>query len=388
VSRFLVLAVVSASLAGAAACNRPAAAPDAAASPGTDGHPIDVPVTPVVERDLALSIQVTGSFVADEISDVAAEVSGLVAATPVNIGDRVGRGALIARLSAADGSLRLEQARAGLLQAEAALAQARERYTLARTNADRYEALLKTGDVSRGLQEQSATDAATTRQGVATAEAAVADARSRVAMAEKAVADTTITAPFAGFVTSRPVAVGEYVTTASTIATIMKLDPIRLRLQVPERDAARLRTGQTVTAVIEALDNRRFEGRIVAINPALDAATRATIVEAAFANPRGEIRSGVFATAEVALGESERALFVPREAVLNDVNTNSFRVFTVADNVVRLRVVQPGIERDGQIRLVSGVGPGEHVVTAAFDQLFDGAAVRPVDQTSRADAPR
>jgi RND family efflux transporter MFP subunit len=235
---------------------------------------------------------------------------------------------------------------------------------------------VKTGDVSRTLQEQAAAEAETTRQGVATAEAAMADARSRVALAQKAVGDSTIRAPFDGFITERPVAVGEYVTTASKIATVMKLDPVRLRLQVPELDTARLRVGQTVTATVEALENRTFTGRITAINPALDPATRATIVEATIANPNGQIRSGVFATAHIALGDTERGLFVPRGAVLPDPNTNSFRVYTVAENTVRLRVVQPGPEQDGRIRLLTGVSAHERVATAKLEQLFDGAAVK------------
>jgi RND family efflux transporter MFP subunit len=359
-------------------CGRTATPAEAAepAAAGTASHPIDVGVTTVVERDVPLTIQATGAFVADEVSDVASETSGLVAATPVDIGDRVAAGAVIARLSTSDAALRVDQARAGLLQAEAAAAQARERHNLARANAGRYESLVKTGDVSRTLQEQAASEAETTRQAVNTSEAAIADARSRLALVEKALRDTTIRAPFAGFVTARPVAVGEYVTPASTVATVMRLDPIRLRLQVPELEAARLRVGQQVTATVEALASRRFAGRIVAINPALDAATRATLVETTIANPDGAIRAGMFATAEVALGTTERGLFVPREAVIEDPNTNSFRLFAIDGGAARLRVVQPVPQSGGDVRIVSGVGRGERVVTRGREQLFDGAIVR------------
>jgi RND family efflux transporter MFP subunit len=230
--------------------------------------------------------------------------------------------------------------------------------------------------VSRTLQEQAASEAETTRQAVNTSEAAIADARSRLALVEKALRDTTIRAPFAGFVTARPVAVGEYVTPASTVATVMRLDPIRLRLQVPELEAARLRVCQQVTATVEALASRRFAGRIVAINPALDAATRATLVETTIANPDGAIRAGMFATAEVALGTTERGLFVPREAVIEDPNTNSFRLFAIDGGAARLRVVQPVPQSGGDVRIVSGVGRGERVVTRGREQLFDGAIVR------------
>jgi RND family efflux transporter MFP subunit len=359
------------------ACGRPASDTVAAAADttGISSTPIDVLTSAAVERELPVVVQATGSFAPDEVSDVAPETSGVVAATPVNVGDRVSRGAVIARLSTADPELRLQQARAGLLQAQAALAQATERHTLASANARRYDALAKTGDVSQTLHEQAASEGVTTQQGVATADAAVADARSRVALAEKALADTVIRAPFDGFITDRPVAVGEYVTTSSRMATVMKLNPIRLRLQVPELQAARLLVGQGVKVTVDALAGPALEGRITAINPSLDAATRATIVEASLPNAGGAIRAGMFATAQIALSDHERAVFVPRGALLADPNTNSFRVFVVEDNVARLRVVQPGPEQGDAVRIVSGVAAGATVATNRLDQLFDGAAV-------------
>jgi RND family efflux transporter MFP subunit len=358
----------------------PAQAAGASETAGTADHPIEVTTAPVISRDLPVTVQATGSFAADEVSDVAAETSGQVAETPVDVGDRVERGAVIARLNTADPQLRLAQARAGLQQSEAALAQARERYNLARANAARYDALVKTGDVSRTVAEQNASESETTRQGVATAEAAVTDARSRVALAEKALADTTIRAPFSGFITDRPVAIGEYVTPSSKIVTVMRLDPIRLRLQVPELDAARLRVGQQVQVAVEALGSREFTGRVTAINPALDPATRATIVEATLRNPEGLVRAGMFAAARIALGETEHGVFVPKAALLADPNTNSYRVFTINGTTARLQVVQPGAEQNGAVRIVSGLEPGTGVATAGFDQLFDGAVVRPAVQ--------
>lgn len=343
---------------------------------GTPAAPLDIAITPVVEREMAVVVQATGSFAADEVSDVAPEAAGTIAATPVDVGARVKRGDTIAKLNTADAELRLEQARAGLLQAQASLAQATERHSLARANARRYDALAKTGDVSQTLQEQAASEGVTTEQAVATAQAAVADARSRVGLAEKALHDTVVRAPFDGFVTSRPVAVGEYVSTSSIVATVMKLDPIRLRLQVPEVEASQLRVGQRVSAHVEALAGQLLQGPVTAINPALDPSTRAVTVEAAIPNAGGRVRAGMFATAEIALSNRERALFVPADALLEDPNTNSFRVYTVADNVVRLRVVQPGAERTGQVRILSGLAPGDTVATGHLDQLFDGASVR------------
>jgi RND family efflux transporter MFP subunit len=378
-SRTLLAFSVAVLSAAGAGCNRTTAAESVAAAamtPGTADSPITITVLPAEARDLPLVVDATGSLAADEVSRVAPETSGIVAATPVNVGDRVVQGAVIARLNPAEAELRLESVRAGLLQAEAALAQAVERNALARSNAKRYDTLARTGAVSRTVQEQAASESVTSGQTIATAQAAVAEAMSSVALAEKALADTIIRAPFSGFVTERPIAVGEYVTTSSTMATVMKLDPIRLRLQVPELDGARLRVGQQLTVSVEALGGRTFEGRITAINPALDLATRAIIAEAMLPNRTAELRAGMFATARIALSDRERALFVPRAALLADPNTNSFRVFAVEGEVARLRVVQPGSDRGDTVRIVSGLEPGDHVATSALDQLYDGARVQ------------
>jgi RND family efflux transporter MFP subunit len=374
----LFLAIAALSTAGVG-CNRTKAAETvagAAVTPGTPDSPIAIATAPAESLELPLVVDATGSFAADEVSRVAPDTSGIVALTPVSVGDRVAQGAVIARLNPNEAQLLLDQARAGLLQAEAALAQATERNALARSNARRYDTLAQTGDVSRTLQEQAKSESVTSGQGVATAQAAVAEARSRVALAEKALDDTVIKAPFTGFITERPVAVGEYVTTSSTLATVMKLDPIRLRLQVPELDGARLRVGQALTVSVEALAGRTFDGRITAINPALDPATRATIVETVLPNRNAELRAGMFATAQIALSDRERAVFVPRAALLADPNTNSFRVFAVDDDVARLRIVQPGADRGDTVRIVSGLEPGDRVATSALDRLFDGARVR------------
>ncbi|MGE3403904.1 MAG: efflux RND transporter periplasmic adaptor subunit [Vicinamibacterales bacterium] len=345
--------------------------------------PIAVSTAPATARDLPVTITGTGSFVADEESQVAAQTAGAVVATPVDLGARVRRGQVIVHLDPRDAQLRLDQARASRQQAEAAHAQARERHALAQANAVRYEALVRTGDVSKSLQEQASAEAETTRQGVATAEAAIADARARVAIVEKVLADATITAPFDGFVTDRAVAVGEYVTPGTRVATVMKLDPIRLRLQVPERQSARIAVGQPVLARVEALGSLRIDGRITAISAALDPSTRSVLIEAQVPNPNGRIRAAMFATTEMALPETKQAVFVPREAIASDTNTNSSRVFVIEGDVARLRVVQPGPVGEDGVRIVSGVSPGDRVATSRLSELFDGAKVTTVQRATR-----
>ena len=318
----------------------------------------------------------TGSFAADEESDVTSETSGQVAATPVDVGSRVARGAVVVRLDPREAELRLRQAQAAERQAIAGLGQAKARHALAQATANRYAKLVETGDVSRTVYEQLSTEAETSRQQVSTAEAAVAEVRSRVALAQKAVNDTVIRAPLSGFVTARHVAVGESVTPATKLLTITRIDPIRLLLSVPATDAGRVSIGQPVAAEVEAYPAIRFEGTVTSLNPAISTSSRAMTIEARIKNPLGQLRPGMFATADVSQGRAVTALLVPASALINDTNTNSIRAYVVDNGTARLTIVQAGVERDGMVRILQGLSAGQIIATSNLDKLFDGAPVQ------------
>lgn len=361
-------------LLGAACGREPDAAPAAAPAP------IQVTATAVESREVQEVLRVTGSFAADEESEVTSETSGQVAATPVDVGSRVPRGAVVVRLDGREAELRLRQTQAAERQAIAGLGQAKARHALAQATANRYAKLAETGDVSRTVYEQHATEAETSRQQVFTAEAALAEVRSRVALAQKAASDTVIRAPLSGFVTARHVAVGESVTSATKLLTITRIDPIRLLLSVPAADVGRLAIGQRVAAEVDAYPDVRFEGTVASLNPAISTTSRAMTIEARVKNPLGQLRPGMFATAEVAQGTAVDALVVPATALINDSNTNSVRAYVVEDGTARLTIVQAGVEREGMVRILQGLAAGQMVATSNLDKLFDGAPV----QVSRA----
>jgi membrane fusion protein (multidrug efflux system) len=329
------------------------------------------------EREVPSIVRATGTFVADESSDVTPQVSGQVIETPVDVGDRVTTGQVLVRLDDRDAGLKLRQAQASLQQAEA---QARR----AKTEADRNTDLVRSGDISRSSYEQLTTQ-------VAVAEAAVAQAAAQVAAAEKAVSDAVILAPFSGHVSARPVAVGEYVTTSTKVATIVRITPIKLQLQVPEAAAATLRPGMAVSATVPAHPDRTFTGTVTAMNVAIDPASRAMAIEARFANADGRLMPGMFGSAEIQLPATERSVFVPESAVTSLANGESFAVYTIDGDVVRVRVVQPGERKDGMVRLVAGLEPGVVVATSNLGQLFEGARIRAESaaaQPARSDAGR
>ncbi|MBA3439852.1 MAG: efflux RND transporter periplasmic adaptor subunit, partial [Pyrinomonadaceae bacterium] len=382
--RLLLIWTLAASVLFVAACgSKPKQAEGGSATSvaeAAEARPVEVTTATATANQVAAYLEATGSLAADEASDVAPETSGQVIETPVDIGAFVRQGTVIAKLDNRDARLRLQQARAGEQQTAAGLRQAEVRLglgpngrfdatsipearaaaaalesaeaaaRLAETNARRYANLLETGDVARSVYDQSRTQAETARaqansarqqyeaalnaargnnQGIQTAQASLSSARSQVALAQKAVEDSVVRAPFSGFVSDRPVAAGEYVTPASRIATILRTNPLKLILQVPEAEAARVRTGAQVSTSVSSYAERQFAGRVTAINPAVDPTSRVLSVEVALENSQNLLRPGMFATARIQQPGGEQGIFVPRSAILTNTNTNSSSIYVI-----------------------------------------------------------
>lgn len=338
---------------------------------------VAVSVAEVQGRDEPLTLQASGSFQPQESSEVAPEAAGVVVATPVDVGQFVARGAILARLRGVESGLRLDEARAAAARAEANVKLAESQDALAQTTAQRYGALLASGDVSRTVADQAQTGAETSRQSVATARASLAEARAQLALAEKAVADVVVRAPFDGYVSARTVSLGEYVQPSTPVLTLLKIDPLRLQLTMPAVQAGQVSRGQTVRATVDAFPGQVFTGTMTAVNPAVAAESRSFIAEASVPNPEGRLKPGMFAVASIDQGKTQRVLTVPRSAVLEDVNTNSWRVFVIdKENRARLRVVQLAAQQQGdRTTLLQGVEEGERVATSRLGELYDTARV-------------
>jgi membrane fusion protein (multidrug efflux system) len=363
-----------AAVAAAAGCGRRTST-EAMTQPA---EPVSVSVVAVRAQDEPVTLEATGSFEADEASDVAPDSSGRVVATPVDVGQFVKSGAVLVRLQGIDAGLRLDEARAAVTRAEASVKLAESQNTLAQTTAQRYASLLATGDVSTTVADQARTTAETSVQNVNTARASLAQALAQLALAEKAVADVAVVAPFSGFISERKVSLGEYVQPSTAVVTLLKIDPLRLRLMIPGVQAGQIRVGQTVTATVDAFPEQTFSGRITAVNPAISAEARSFIVEARVPNPDAVLKPGMFSVARIDQGRTVKTMLVPKRAVIEDANTNSYRVFVVdKENRARLRVVQLAARDAGDsIRIVSGIQPTDRVATSNLAQLYDGAEVR------------
>jgi len=398
----------------------------AATATTTAVQKFSVSTAQATSRTVPASFEETGTFIADETSDIAPLVAGRVLSTPVNVGDFVKQGQVVCELDHRDAELRLEQARAQSNQATSALHQAESRIglrggaqfdpntmpevaaaranyesaqaqaRLAAADAKRYENLVASGDVSRSSFDKAHTQQETAdaqanaahqqyeaalngaHQGfgvVEAAQAGLAAAQSQLAQAEKGLADTTIRAPFDGNITARPVAAGEYVGLNNKIATIVRIGSLKLQLQTPEQRASRAKIGMPVTANVSAYPDRQFNGKVTAINDSVDPASRVFIVEARFENGTSDLRPGMFAKARVLLPGGETAVFVPRSAVLRDKTTDSNQVFAIENGKARLKVVVVGDAEGDQVRIASGLTGNETVAVNHLSELYDGAAV-------------
>jgi RND family efflux transporter MFP subunit len=349
------------------------------AAPAADNRsPATVSVALAAGIDEPVIVEATGSFQADESSDVAPDSSGRVVATPVDVGDFVKQGAVLIRIQGVNANLRLDEAKAAATRADANLKLAEARNDLAQTTAKRNATLLASGLVPQTVADEARTQAETTVAGVHVARASLAEAKAQLALAEKAVADVVVAAPFSGYISQRRVASGEYVQPSTAVVTLLRIDPLRLQLTIPAVQAGQVKAGQTVSARVDSFPDQLFEGKITSVNPAIAAESRSFMVEARVPNPRALLKPGMFAVASIDQGRTERALLVPKRAVVEDVNTNSFRVFVVdGDNRARLRVVQLAARQPASDRtkLLTGIKEGERVATTNLAELYDGALV-------------
>ena len=369
--RVLIGAVLLATTAAACGGNggqQPTAKPPAAVS---------VTTAQAKTQEEPVTLEATGSFEAEEASDVAPDSSGRVVATPVDVGQFVKTGSVLGRLPGIDAGLRLAEARAAVTRAEANVKLAESQNTLAQTTAQRYASLLATGDVSSTVADQASTTAETSVQNVNTARASLAQARAQLALAEKAVEDVAVLAPFTGYISERRVSLGEYVQPSTAVVTLLKIDPLRLRLSIPGVQAGQIRVGQAVTATVDAFPEQSFSGRVSAISPLISAEARSFIVEARVPNPDALLKPGMFAVANIDQGRTSKVMVVPSRAVIADANTNSYRVFVIdKDSKARLRVVQLSARETGEsTRILSGIQESDRVATSNLAQLYDGIDV-------------
>jgi len=308
------------------------------------------------------------------------------------------------KLHVTQSQAQVEQAKAAVRQAEekiglrsgqafdpsrvAEVAAAKVNLDLAEKNLKRAEKLIESGDVSRSfydqqraqrdqLKEQYDVAIAQARQnfaGVDVARTNVANAEAALALARKSLSYAFIPAPIDGFVSERTADLGEYVSPTQKVATIVRINPLRVRIDIPEQAISEVKVGQSVSATTSAWPDKSFSGHIARIAPNVTANSRTLTVEAEIENGSGALKPGQFATVRILQPRSVAAVLVPSRAVVSDAGVN--RIYVIKNGHAEQRLVQLGQTEGDLVQVKTGVAADEKVATSNLEQLGDGVPVK------------
>jgi RND family efflux transporter MFP subunit len=378
--------------------------PSSAAGQGKGGEGANdvrqVKVAKVEELPVGASVQVSGTLAAQDQATVSVKVPGRLRALAVDLGSVVRKGQLVAQVEQQDYQLRVQQS-------EAALGQARARLGLAPDGADEKVDLEQTGTVrqaralmdearksreravalvEQGVIARSEFDAADSAYKVAVSkyqdaveeirnrQALLAQRRTELALARQQLADTSVVAPFDGVVQERKASAGEYLAAGAPVVEIVRVNPLRFRAEVPERDATNVRAGQTVRVTVEGASHG-YAGRIVRLSPTITEQSRMLVVEAEVTND-GTLRPGAFARADIVTSDTSTAVTVPSSAIVSFAGIE--KVLLVENGKAREKSVTTGRRINDMTEVVSGVNVGDTVVVNPGN-LQSGMAVQVVE---------
>jgi RND family efflux transporter MFP subunit len=368
----------------------------AAPSQNTRNAAPEVTVARVQQAPLTRTVTVNGTLAAEEEVMLSFKVTGRIDELRVDLGSRVQKGEVIARLTPTDFTLREQQARAALQQARARLGlplegdgevvdleqtslvrQAKAALEEARVQRDRIQTF-----VGRGITAKAELDTANANLQIADGkyadaleevrnrQAVLAQRKSELALASQQLEDTVLRSPIDGVVRVRSAVAGEFRSAGTPVVTVVRQDPLRLQLAVPERSAGQLRTGQLVRVTVEGT-TELHEGRVVRLSPSIAEGTRTLAIEASVPNAQGQLRPGSFARADIVVSES-RALVVPQSAII--VFAGVEKVLTVEDGAAKERRIKTGERVGDHVEVLDGLAAGTMVITSGGN-IADGAKV-------------
>jgi membrane fusion protein, multidrug efflux system len=330
---------------------------EAAMQAGASFQPPPEAVTSIVaQRDQwAATMGVIGTMEAVHGVTVSADLPGVVERISFESGQSVSTGDVLVELDT-----RQERAQLASLEAQS---------ELARVNYGRMQQLVNAGVISRMDYDQA------TSQQKAT-EANVAEIRATIAR-------KTIRAPFSGILGIRKVNLGQYLAAGAPMVVLQSLNPIYVDFGVPQQTAAQVKVGSKLRVASEDLAGHGFTGRVTALDSVIDETTRNVQVQATLANPEGKLRPGMFVQVDVGVGAGRAAITLPASAISYAPYGDS--VFVITDLTdpkgktyrgVRQQFVKLEGSRGDQVAVISGVNPGDEVVTSGVFKLRNGAAVQ------------
>jgi len=350
----IIVFVAAALIVGAAAgfygpglLNRTPPAPVApkVAAPAPVAKPVEVHATKVVLAAFPRGVAAVGSLRADESVTIRPEIAGRIVEIRFTEGQRVQKGQVLIRLD--DSITRAE------------LAQVRANHTLAKSKFDRATELQQKGFISKQARDDA--------DNVMRVQEAAMD------LAQARLDKSTLRAPFAGVIGLRNISVGNYVQEGAEIVTIQAIDPLKVDFRIPELYMSDVRQGQTLEITLDAMPDKRYEGKVFAISPLIDEGGRAIVMRAQVNNRGGDLRPGMFARVRLLFGATQPSPAVQETALVPQRDEQY--VFVVRDNRAQQVKVEIGQRRDGMVEVLAGLKEGDMVVTAGHQKIRDGLAV-------------
>ncbi|HWR09200.1 efflux RND transporter periplasmic adaptor subunit [Sporomusa sp.] len=353
-----------------------------------------VTVQTVEPRDMLTRIVLSGQTVAAAQVDIAAKYAGRIAQVPVELGQAVSAGQVLAIQDMEDILLSIAQTEAAAWQARAESTAAKATYDAGYQQADadyqrnlanyqRYESLYHTGAISREALDAArqqminakAAFAALSEQVMAggqpavleSKQAALSRAEYSLRLLEQQRGDMVLRAPRAGIIGYRQVEPGEFVQAGQKLLTVVDNSNIYIDCQVSEQHAAHIRTGMRLESVIDSL-GRHYPGTVIYISPASDSKTQAFTVRIALDQADAAIKSGMFAQARVDMMLRPHTLFVAKAAILQK-SGKEYLFVVKGNNQVEQRLVKTGQRNDDSVEIVDGIGAGERVAVSNISRL-------------------
>jgi membrane fusion protein (multidrug efflux system) len=326
--------------------------------------PVETPALSVkvalpVWRTVQRTTQGQGALFAKESVTLSNKTPGYVNRVMVDFGDKVKTGQVLAEMEREEQELQVDADESMVTQAQATYIRAQGEY-------ERAKQLFAEKIVPPQRRDTAEAE-------FKVAEAAVRVAEKRLAITQKRLRDTRIISPVDGFIQQRFVNPGEYLSASSKIFEVVVVDPLKLRVPVPERYARLAKIGLSMRIEVDALPGESFSGTLTRVAAGVDHATRSLLVEGEIPNLDGKLRPGYFAHVTGVMGE-ENALFIPRTGLYRFAGVE--RVFVVKDGVAMSREVKAGVEDSEFVEIAEGLSDTDRVIISAVDRLADGMKVQ------------
>ncbi len=348
--------------------------------------PLRVSVVPAVAAQSGRELTLPATLAPFQRTLVFARASGFVRRWLVDIGSLVHKGDLLVELETPELTQQLQQAKATLLQREAALAQARANLAFATITAQRMHTLFQEALVAKQDDDQARTQASVWEANVKAAIADIEAMRANIRQLEQLISFGKVLAPYDGTITQRLVDVGTLVnagagTTGAALFEIEATNPIRAFIEVPQPFAPSVKPGVDAYVTVRQYPGRKFPGKVVRTAGAIDPATRTLRTEIDLPNDKGELFAGTYGEASIGVDISHPIVRVPSGAILQDARGVHVAVVE-ANGRVRLAAVQLGVDNGTTVDVVSGLNGGEQIIASPPADAADGLQVQVVQAGS------